>query len=239
MFGIAIIAQYENGVVFRFGKYHRTLQPGLNFYIPLVESVRPVNMRTFTKEMPPQDAVTKDTVPIKIRTTLWYRITDAMCAVVKVQDVERSIENLAPAVLRSVIGSYTLETVLHDSAKITEELRSRVEETVKEWGVDITRVEMPSVDIPESLQRAIAAEAEADRERKARIIKADAEFQAAQKLADAAKIIAEYPEAMELRRLEMISQVGAEHNTTTIVMIPSAFLDAASAFSRKVSAQVK
>ena len=105
--------------------------------------------------------------------------------------------------------------------------------------MDITRVEMPSVDIPESLQRAIAAEAEADRERKARIIKADAEFQAAQKLADAAKIIAEYPEAMELRRLEMISQVGAEHNTTTIVMIPSAFLDAASAFSRKVSAQVK
>ena len=231
--GVATVSQYNRAVVFRLGRYARTLEPGLNFYIPVLESLRYVDMRTITSTLNALEAVTKDSVPIKISTVVWFRIIDAEKSVVRVDDVFRAIESLAPAVLRSVIGGYSLESVLHASTEISETLRNRIEETVGEWGVDVSRIEMTSVDIPEELHRAIAAEAEADRERKARIIKADAEFQAAGKLRDAAALIREYPEALELRRLEMVAQVGAEHNTTTVVLLPSAFMDAASAFANR------
>lgn len=231
--GLATVSQYNRAVVFRLGKYARTMGPGLNFYIPLVESLRYVDMRTITSTLNSLEAVTKDSVPIKISTVVWFRILDAEKSIIQVDNVVKAIESLAPAVLRSVIGGFSLEAVLHSSADISETLRNRVEETVAEWGVDVSRIEMTSVDIPEELHRAIAAEAEADRDRKARLIKADAEFQAAGKLKDAAAIIRDYPEALELRRLEMVAQVGAEHNTTTVVLLPSAFLDAASAFAQR------
>ncbi len=178
-------------------------------------------MRTVTVTVEQQETITKDSVTAKVNAVLWYKIVDPEKAIIAVEDYASAVYQVALTTLRNIIGQHVLDEVLKSRNTINEALRTIVDDATEAWGIKIEMVEMKDVEIPVSMQRVMAMEAEAMREKRARIIKAEAESEAAQKLADASKIIAENPLALELRRMQMVQEVGAEHNTTTIVLLPS------------------
>ena len=225
--GLRIANQYQRGVVFRLGKLLGVRGPGLYWIIPLIEWQRLVDIRTITASVDQQETITKDNVPVKITGVIWYTITDPVKSVVEVRDVDRSVIQVALTSLRNIIGRHTLDDVLKEQDKLGMDMRQTIDTATEPWGVKVTRVEMRNVEIPESMQRAMAQEAEALREKRARIIKAEAELEAAQKLKEAAGLIMENPAGLELRRMQMITEVGAEQNTTTIIMMPSEFVSMA------------
>lgn len=222
--GLRIANQYERGVIFRLGKYVGTRGPGLYFMIPLIEWNTTVDIRTKTQSVERQETITQDNVPIKVNAVIWYRIHDSAKAIVEVANVDNSVIQVAQTTLRSVIGQHSMDEVLKSQEKLAEIMQSKIDQVTEPWGVKVERVEMKSVEIPESMQRAMAQEAEAVREKRARMIKAEAEEEAAKRLCEAANLIATSPAALELRRMQMITEVGAEQNTTTIVLMPSEFL---------------
>jgi regulator of protease activity HflC (stomatin/prohibitin superfamily) len=225
--GIRIAQEYERAIVFRLGRFNSIRGPGLYYNIPLLEWQRKVDMRTVTVNVEPQETITKDSVTIKVNAVLWYRITDPAKSILEVADYASAVYQVALTSLRNIIGQHVLDEVLKERDKINEQLRTIVDKDTDPWGVMIEMVEMKDVEIPQSMQRAMAREAEAIREKRARIIKADAELEASVKLANAAAQITQNPLSLELRRMQMISEVGAEQNTTTIVMMPSEFVSAA------------
>jgi regulator of protease activity HflC (stomatin/prohibitin superfamily) len=222
--GIRIAQEYERGVVFRLGRYKGTRGPGLYWIIPFIEWQKKIDIRTVTVNIERQETITKDSVTIKVNAVLWYRIVDPEKAVIAVADYRAAIYQIALTSLRNIIGQHPLDEVLKERDSINNTIRTSLDKTTEAWGIMVEMVEMKDVEIPESMQRAMAIEAEAMRERRARIIKADAEKEASIKLAEAAHIIAENPSALELRRMQMISEVGAEHNSTTVLLIPSDFV---------------
>jgi regulator of protease activity HflC (stomatin/prohibitin superfamily) len=225
--GIRIAQEYERAVVFRLGRFHSIRGPGLYYNLPFLEWQRVVDMRTVTVNVEPQETITKDSVTIKVNAVLWYRITDPTKAILEVADYASAVYQVALTSLRNIIGQHLLDEVLKERDKINDQLRAIVDKDTDPWGVKIEMVEMKDVEIPQSMQRAMAREAEAIREKRARIIKAEAELEASLKLANAAEQIAQNPMSLELRRMQMISEVGAEQNTTTIVMMPSEFVSVA------------
>ena len=227
--GIRVAQEYERAVVFRLGRFQGIRGPGLFYLIPLIEWQRKVDMRTVTVGVEPQETITKDSVTIKVNAVLWYRVTDPAKAILEVTDFRSAVYQVALTSLRNIIGQHVLDEVLKERDKINDQLRVIVDKDTDPWGVLVEMVEMKDVEIPQSMQRAMAREAEAIREKRARLIKAEAEQEASQKLSAAAEQIASNPLGLELRRMQMISEVGAEQNTTTIVMMPSEFVTLAKA----------
>ena len=234
---LRIAAQYQRAVIFRLGRYHRTAGPGLFFKWPLIEWLVMTDLRTRTTAVEAQETITRDNVPIKINAVIWQRVNDPRNSVLEVADVDNSVVQVALTTLRSVIGQHTLDEVLKEQDKIARIIEASIDQVTTPWGVKVERVQMKNVEIPASMQRAMAQEAEAYREKRARLIKAEAELEAATKLKEAAQTIMECPAGLELRRMQMITEVGAEQNTMTIVMMPSEFVSMArglgEAFSKK------
>ncbi|MFL5241103.1 MAG: slipin family protein [Gemmataceae bacterium] len=230
--GLRIAQEYQRAVVFRLGRYHSVRGPGLYYNIPLIEWQRIVDMRTITVNVEPQETITKDSVTIKVNAVLWYRVTEPFKAILEVADFRSAVYQVALTSLRNIIGQHALDEVLKERDKINTQLRAIVDQATDPWGVQVEMVEMKDVEIPQAMQRAMAREAEAIREKRARLIKAEAEQEAAGKLAQAAGLIADSPFGLELRRMQMISEVGAEQNSTTIIMMPSEFVSLADGIGR-------
>jgi regulator of protease activity HflC (stomatin/prohibitin superfamily) len=233
--GIRVAQEYQRAVVFRLGRFHSVRGPGLYYNLPLVEWQRRVDMRTITVNVEPQETITKDSVTIKVNAVLWYRVTEPFKAILEVADFRSAVYQVALTSLRNIIGQHMLDEVLKERDQINRQLRSIVDQATDPWGVQVEMVEMKDVEIPQAMQRAMAREAEAIREKRARLIKADAEQEAATKLVEASRQIDESPFALELRRMQMISEVGAEQNSTTIIMMPSDFVTLAQGMSKYLS----
>ncbi|MBW4615173.1 MAG: slipin family protein [Desmonostoc vinosum HA7617-LM4] len=225
--GFKLDREYQRGVIFRLGRINGVRGPGLYWIIPLVDQKAQVDIRTKTVNIEPQETVTADSVTIKVNAVLYYRILDASKAINKVENYQLAVYQTALTTLRNVVGQNILDDVLQNRDKINIKVQEIVDEITEPWGIVIERVEMKDVEIPLAMQRAMAKEAEAIREKRARIIKASAEQEASIKLAEASQLIVENPAALELRRLQMLTEIGAENNTTTLIMIPSDFMNLA------------
>jgi len=223
--GIRVAQEYQRGVIFRLGRYVGLRGPGLFWIVPLtIERAVIIDVRTRTVSAEQQQTITRDSVTIKVNAVLWYRITDPAQSVIVVSEAAKAVYQLALTSLRNIIGQHDLDEVLQERDKINSLLRENIADSTTEWGVEVQRFEMKDVELPEAMQQVMAMQAEAIREKRARIIKAEAELEASKKLAAAAAQMAENPAALELRRMQMISEVGAENNSTTVLMIPSDFV---------------
>ena len=221
---IRVANQYERSVVFRLGKFNRTAGPGLYLVWPLIEWQTKLDLRTITANVEQQEGITRDNVPIKVDAVIWYRIVDPERAVIEVKTVGNAVVQVSLTTLRTVLGQHTLDEILKDQDTIAEIMQRSIDSVTEPWGVKVELVQMKSVEIPPSMQRAMAQEAEALREKRARLIKAEAELDAAEQLRQAAEVIMQNPAGLELRRMQMITEVGAEQNTMTIIMMPSEFV---------------
>ncbi|HXC54973.1 MAG TPA: SPFH domain-containing protein [Rhizomicrobium sp.] len=235
LLGLCIAQEYERGVVFRLGRFRSVKGPGLYWIAPLFDRQWRLDLRTRTVTVEQQETITRDSVTIKVNAVLWYRIDNPEAAIVAVQNYSTAVYQLALTALRNIIGQHVLDEVLKERDQINETLKRIVDEATRPWGIHIEMVEMKDVEIPEAMQRAMAREAEAIREKRARLIKAEAESEAAEKLAAAAVMVAAHPAALELRRMQMVSEIGAEHNTTTIVLMPSEMVGMGAALARLAS----
>jgi regulator of protease activity HflC (stomatin/prohibitin superfamily) len=226
--GLRIAQEYERGVVFRLGRFAGLRGPGLYWIVPLgIERTLTVDIRTRTVSAEQQETITRDSVTVKLNAVLWYRITDAAKSVIAVADAPAAVYQLAMTSLRNSIGRHDLDEVLQERDKINDLLRKNIEGLTGQWGIEVERFEMKDVELPGAMQEVMAMQAQAVREKRARIIKAEAELEASKKLADAAQQMANNPVAIELRRMQMVAEVGAENNSTTILMIPSDFVTVA------------
>ena len=237
--GIRIVQEYERGVVFRLGRYQSVRGPGLYWIIPIIEWQRVLDLRTKTVSVEQQESITKDSVTIKVDAVLWYRIVDPMKAIIAVQNYNAAVYQVALTTLRNIIGQHLLDEVLKERDRINDVLRSIVDGATEAWGVEVEMIEMKDVEIPEAMQRAMAREAEAIREKRARVIKAEAELEASEKLSEGARQMGEHPLALELRRMQMITEVGAEKNSTTIMLMPSDFVNLANGLTRYLECSAK
>jgi regulator of protease activity HflC (stomatin/prohibitin superfamily) len=232
---VRVCNQYQRAVVFFLGRYVRTSGPGLFFLIPLLEWRTTVDVRTTTTAVEQQEAITKDNVPVKINAVIWRRVIDPKSSLIEVANVEDAVTQAAVSALRATIGRHTLDDVLKDQDSVAAQLQRTLDGITEPWGVKVEQVQMKNIEIPETMQRAMAQEAEAFREKRSRLIKAEAEREAAQLLKEAADIIASSPGSLELRRMQMLTEVGAEQNTMTIVMMPSEFVTLAGALAKSVA----
>ena len=236
--GLRVAQEYQRGVVFRIGRFAGMRGPGLFWIVPLgIERAVIVDIRTNVISAERQETITRDSVTVKVNAVLWYRVTDVSRSVIAVLDVRSAVYQLALTSLRNIIGQHDLDEILQERDKINELLREGIAPSTTTWGVEIERFEMKDVELPEAMQQVMAMQAEAIREKRARIIKAEAELEASEKLAQAARQMASNPAALELRRMQMIAEVGAENNTTTVIMIPSDFLNLAKNVSEYVQDQ--
>ena len=226
--GLRIAQEYQRGVIFRLGRFVGLRGPGLYWIVPLgIERAVSIDIRTRTVSAEQQETITRDSVTIKVNAVLWYRIADAARSVIEVADADSAVYQLALTGLRNIIGQHDLDEVLQQRDKINELLRDNIADATTAWGLEVQRFEMKDVELPVAMQQVMAMQAEAIREKRARIIKAEAEFEASVKLSSAAAQIMANPAALELRRMQMISEVGAENNSTTVMMIPSDFVSLA------------
>ena len=233
--GLRIAQEYQRGVVFRLGRYAGTRGPGLYWIIPLgIERSVTIDIRIMTVSAEQQETITRDSVTIKVNAVLWYKIVDTAKSVIAVSDAGTAVYQLALTSLRNIIGQHDLDEVLQQRDQINNLLREGIAHSTTAWGVEIERFEMKDVELPEAMQEVMAMQAQAIREKRARIIKAEAELEASQKLASAAEQMAGNPAALELRRMQMLSEIGAENNSTTVLMIPSDFVTLAKSLSQYV-----
>jgi regulator of protease activity HflC (stomatin/prohibitin superfamily) len=224
LMSVRIANQYERSVVFRLGKFDRTAGPGLYFIWPFIEWQTKLDLRTITADVEQQEGITRDNVPIKVDAVIWFRIVDPERAVMQVKAVSNAVVQVSLTTLRTVLGQHTLDDILKAQDTLAAVLQQSIDSVTEPWGVKVELVQMKNVEIPPSMQRAMAQEAEALREKRARLIKAEAELDAAEQLRRAAEVIMQNPAGLELRRMQMITEVGAEQNTMTIVMMPSEFV---------------
>jgi len=218
--GIKILKEYERAVIFRLGRLVRTRGPGIIYVIPLVEKMMRAELRTVTMDVPPQDVITRDNVSIKVSAVLYFRIIEPNRAMTEVQNYLFATSQLAQVTLRSTCGQALLDELLAEREKINTQIQEILDSQTEPWGIKVVLVELKDIDLPQEMQRAMAKQAEAERERRAKVIHAEGEFQASQKLADAAAIIAKQPAAMHLRFLQSLVQVSAENNFTVVVPLP-------------------
>jgi regulator of protease activity HflC (stomatin/prohibitin superfamily) len=229
--GLRIANQYQRAVVLRLGRFQSIRGPGLYWIIPVIEWQFTIDIRTVTAAVEQQETITKDNVPVKINAVVWYRIFDPKRAILEVRSVDNAVIQVALTTLRTGIGQYTLDDVLKEQDTVSTTIGEKIDTVTEPWGVKVERVEMKNVEIPVSMQRAIAQEAEALREKRARLIKAQAELEAAEQLRRASEIIMQNPAGLELRRLQMLTEVGAEQNSMTVIMMPSEFVSMARAIA--------
>ncbi len=217
---IKVLKEYERGVVFRLGRIIPVKGPGLVIIWPIIDKLVRVSLRTVTMDVPSQDIITKDNVTVKVNAVVYFRVMDPVKAVTAIEDFYFGTSQIAQTTLRSVLGQSQLDELLSKRDAINAELQRIIDFQTEPWGVKVTAVEVKNVDLPVEMQRAIARQAEAERERRAKIIHAEGEFQAAQKLADAAKIIATEPATLQLRFLQTLTEISSEKNSTVIFPVP-------------------
>ena len=217
---IKIFREYERGVVFRLGRLVGSRGPGIILIIPIIDRVVRVSLRTIAMDVPPQDIITKDNVSVKVNAVLYFRVVEPSKAIVEVEDYLYATSQLAQTTLRSTLGQAELDELLSARDKINQELQSIIDHHTDPWGIKVSLVEVKHVDLPVEMQRAMARQAEAERERRAKIIHAEGEFQASQKLSEAAEVIAKHPQALQLRYLQTLTEIASENNSTTIFPVP-------------------
>ncbi len=237
--GIRIAQEYERAIVFRLGRFTGLRGPGIYWIIPAIERRQTLDMRTKTVDLEQQETITKDSVTIKVNAVLWFRVVNPADAIIKVANFNQAVYQLAVTALRNIIGQHQLDEVLRGRQQINAALLQLVDAATEPWGVKIELVEIKDVEIPESMQRAMAREAEAIREKRARIIKAEAELEASIKLTQGALEMEKSPFSLELRRMQMLSEIGIDNNTTTVILLPSEFSNAAKSFTQMVNQQPK
>ncbi len=216
LFGLRVVQQYEVGVVFRFGKIVGTRGPGLNLIIPFIDWIRRVDMRTITLPVPPQKIITKDNVSVDVSVVAYYRIVDAVKSIVAIEDVMSAINQIAQTTVRNIVGQFEFDAILSSRDAINAEIRTVLDGHTEGWGVVVSVVEIKDIQIPDNMQRAMAKQAEAEREKRAKVIAAEGEFLASQKLADTADIMAKHPIALQLRNLQTLAEISMEKNSTII-----------------------
>ncbi len=217
---IKVAREYERGVVFRLGRLREIKGPGLFVLIPFVDRAVRVDLRTITLNVPPQEVITRDNVTIKVNAVVYFRVLDAAKAIVQVENFLVATSQIAQTTLRSVLGQVDLDHLLAEREQINERLQAIIDRQTEPWGVKVSVVEVKDVELPSNMQRAIARQAEAERERRAKVIAADGEFQASEKLSQAAKVIAEEPIALQLRYLQTMNEIASEKTNTIIVPFP-------------------
>jgi len=222
--GFKVLPEYERAVIFRWGRLARGIVggngPGVIIILPLIDRMIRVSMRTITMDVPPQDVITRDNVTVKVNAVIYFRVVDAERAIVQVEDYLYATSMMAQTTLRSVLGQSQLDDLLAKREQINADLQRIIDQQTEPWGIKVTAVEVKNVDLPQEMQRAIARQAEAERERRAKVIHAEGEFEASQRLADAADVISRNPAALQLRYLQTLVEVAAEKNSTTIFPIP-------------------
>src|SRR5213592_1275969 len=217
---IRVLREYERGVVFRLGRLIGQKGQGLIFLIPIVDRMVRVDLRTVTLNIPPQEVITRDNVPSSVNAVAYFRVIDPNKAIVEVENYLVATSQISQTALRSVLGKAEFDQLLSERERLNEELQKIIDESTEPWGVKVTAVEIKDVEIPEQMQRAIARQAEAERERRAKIINSEGEFQAAQKLTDAADIISTNPASLQLRYLQTLLEIGSNQNTTVVFPLP-------------------
>ncbi len=221
---VKILKEYERGVVFRLGRLVGARGPGLILLIPGIERMERVDLRTRTWDIPSQDVITRDNVSVKVNAVLYYRVVDSSKAIVEVEDYVEATEQLAQTTMRSICGQAELDDLLAEREKLNEEIQRILDEQTDPWGIKVVTVELKHIDLPTEMQRAMAREAEAERDRRAKVINAEGEFQAAQKLSEAAAIIAKHPRALQLRYFETLTEMAQENESITIFPLPADFV---------------
>jgi regulator of protease activity HflC (stomatin/prohibitin superfamily) len=225
---VRILREYERGVIFRFGRRASAIfnpggdgsGPGLVLLVPFIDKMVKVSLRTITMDVPPQDVITRDNVSVKVNAVIFFRVLDATKAVISVEDYLYATSQMAQTTLRSVLGQQELDDLLASREKINEELTRIIDQHTNPWGVKVAAVEVKNVDLPQDMQRAMSKQAEAERERRAKVINAEGEFQAAAKLAEAADVLTRRPLAVQLRYLQTMREIASERNTTTFFPLP-------------------
>ena len=217
---IRILNEYERGVIFRLGRVIKAKGPGLIILIPIVDKMVKVSMRLVVMDVDSQDVITRDNVSVKVNAVIYFRVIEPIKAVVEVEEYNYAVSQLAQTTLRSVCGQAELDELLSAREKINSQLQEILDMHTDPWGIKVSTVELKHIDLPQEMQRSMAKQAEAERERRAKVINADGEFQAADKLAQAAEIIREHPMALQLRYLQTMREISAEQNTTTIFPFP-------------------
>jgi len=217
---VKILREYERAVVFRLGRYVGTRGPGLIILIPFIERMVKMSLRTIAMDVQPQDVITRDNVSVRVNAVLYFRVVEPERAVIDVENFLFATSQLAQTTLRSVVGQAELDELLAKRDKLNAQIQTILDEATDPWGIKVMTVEMKDVDLPMEMKRAMAKQAEAERERRAKVIHADGEFQASQRLSEAAAIIEEHPTALQLRYLQALTEVAAENNSTTIFPVP-------------------
>jgi regulator of protease activity HflC (stomatin/prohibitin superfamily) len=217
---VKVVQEYERGVVFRLGRLVGARGPGLILLIPFLERMQKVDLRTVTMDIPAQEVITKDNVTIRVNAVAYFRVTDPNASVVNVADFVRATSQIAQTTLRSVLGQSALDELLSERESINQQLAKIIDDQTEPWGVKVSIVEVKDVELPQSMQRAMARQAEAEREKRAKIIHAEGEFQASQQLSEAAEVINQNPVTIQLRYLQTLTEIGAEKNTTVVFPLP-------------------
>lgn len=225
-----ILREYERAVVFTLGRFWKVKGPGLIVIVPIIQQSVKIQLRTIVMDIPPQDVISRDNVSVRVNAVVYFRVIDAQRAVIQIEDYYAAVNQLAQTTLRSVLGQHELDEMLAERTKLNANIQQILDEHTDAWGIKITMVEIKQIDLNENMIRAIAQQAEAERGRRAKIIHADGELQASQKLAEAAKILAQEPQALQLRYLQTLSNIGEEKNTTIVFPVP---IDLLTAFTKK------
>ena len=220
--GLRTVQQYEKGVVFRFGKIVGMKEPGLNVIIPLIESIRKVDMRTITLPVPSQKIITKDNVSVDVSAVAYYKIVDATKSIVAIENVMVAINQIAQTSVRNIVGKFQLDEILSERETINQEITKVLDSHTESWGVIVPVVEIKDIELPEGMQRAMAKQAEAEREKRAKIIAAEGEFLSSKKLAETADVMAAHPIALQLRNLQTMAEISVEKNST--IIFPAQFM---------------
>jgi len=217
---IRILIEYERGVVFRLGRFSGVKGPGLRFIIPIVDKLIKVSLRTVAMDVPPQDIITKDNVSVKVNAVLYFRVVEADKALIEIENYHYATSQLAQTTLRSVLGQSELDDLLAHRDKINQELQKILDRQTDAWGVKVSNVEVKHIDLPDEMRRAMARQAEAERERRSKVIHAEGEFQASKRLSEAAKVISSEQGALQLRFLQTLTEIAAEKNSTILFPLP-------------------
>ena len=217
---IRILNEYERGVVFRLGRMVGVRGPGLILLIPFIEKMQKVSLRTIVMDVPPQDVITQDNVSIKVNAVIYFRVVQPDKAIIEVENFLMATSQISQTTLRSVLGQSELDDILSQRDKINHRLQQIIDSQTEPWGIKVSNVEVKQIDLPQEMQRAMARQAEAERERRSKVIAAEGEFQASQRLSDAAKVLSENESALTLRYLQTLREIAGENNTTTIFPVP-------------------
>lgn len=235
--GLRIIQQYQQGVVFRLGRIVRLQKPGLNWVIPYIEWVRKVDMRTVTLPVPPQKIITKDNVSVDVSAVAYFKIVDPVKSIVAIESVINAINQIAQTSVRNIVGKFQLDEILSEREKINAEITKVLDAHTEDWGVIVSVVEIKDIELPEGMQRAMAKQAEAEREKRAKIIAAEGEFLSSQKLADTADVMSAHPIALQLRNLQTMAEISVEKNST--IIFPAQFMSTISDIQKFMAAEAK